>query len=97
MGNWSNFGSVYYDLAVDQAYLGNDALAVQCLDSAFHYLFFYYEGYDKDPAFENLKNREDFKKIIKKRSDRYKFLEKAFSNAINRSQASKELKGLLEK
>jgi tetratricopeptide (TPR) repeat protein len=97
MGNWSNFGSVYYDLAVDYAYQGNEALAVQCLDSAFHYLFNYYEGYDKDPAFENLKNREDFKKVITKRGDHYKFLQKAFSNSLNRAQAGKELKGLREK
>ena len=97
MGVWGNFGSIYYGLAVSHAYLGNDALAVQYLDSAFHYQFYYNEGYDNDPMFEKLQQREDFKKVVKKKTDFYQFRGKAFSNALNRAQASKELKGLMEK
>ncbi len=97
MGTWGNFGAIFYDLAVDNAYLGNDAQAVQCLDSAFHYQFYYFDGYDNDPIFEELKGREDFKKVVKKKSDWYEFLQAAFSSALNRTKASKDLKGLLEK
>ena len=97
MGAWGNFGSIYYDMAVDHAFLGNDQLAVQCLDSAWSYKFYYFDGYGKDPIFEPLKDREDFKRVAKKKDDKYQFLNKAFTNALNRSQASKELKGLMEK
>jgi TolB-like protein/Tfp pilus assembly protein PilF len=97
MGAWANFGSIYYDMAVDHAFLGNDQLAVQCLDSAWSYKFYYFEGYGNDPIFAPLRDREDFKSVAKKKDDKYQFLNKAFTNALNRSKASKELKGLLEK
>ena len=97
MGAWSNFGSIYYDLAVDNAYLENDALAVQCLDSAFHYEFFAVDFYGKDPIFENLKDRADFKKVAGKMGDWFQFRKRAFSNALNRAKASKELKGLRDR
>jgi TolB-like protein/lipopolysaccharide biosynthesis regulator YciM len=97
MGAWDNFGSIYYDLAVDHAFLGNNDLAVQCLDSALHYEFYMDPGgYGNDPMFESLKNREDFKGLAKKQSDYFLFRKQAFSNALNRAQASTDLKGLLK-
>ncbi len=98
MGTWDNFGSIYYDLAVDHAFLGNNELAVQCLDSALHYDFYMDPyGYGNDPMFESLKNREDFKRLAKKQSDYFLFRKQAFSNALNRAQAGNELKSLMEK
>jgi len=98
MGSWDNFGSIYYDLAVDHAFLGNNDLAVHCLDSALHYDFYMDpKGYGNDPMFESLKGREDFRRIAKKQSDYFLFWKQAFSNALNRAQANKDLKGLMEK
>ena len=85
-------------LAVDHAFLGNDKTAVQCLDSALRYDFYMDpSGYGNDPMFENLKSREDFKRVAKNHSDYFQFRRQAFSNALNRAQANKELKGLLGK
>jgi TolB-like protein/Tfp pilus assembly protein PilF len=98
MGSWSNYGSIYYDLAVDHAFLGNEKVAVQCLDSALRYEFYMNEsGYGNDPMFEMLKSRADFKRVAKKHSDYFQFRSQAFSNALNRAQANKELKGLMGK
>lgn len=98
MGTWDNFGSIYYDLAVDHAFLGNEKTAVQFLDSALSYEFYLDpSGYGNDPMFETLKSREDFKRIAKKHSDYFQFRSQAFSNALNRAKGSQELKGLLEK
>jgi hypothetical protein len=52
--------------------------------------------YHKDPLFFNLRNNDDFKRIAKKVDDFYEFRKKAFGNAINRLDASKELKNFLK-
>ena len=96
IGSWSNYGAVYYGLAVDHAYFGNNAKAVQCLDSAFHYGMNWEWGYHNDPMFSNLRNRGDFKSVMKKIDDQNEFQKRAFSNAINRMDASKELKNVLK-
>ena len=92
MGTWVNLGAVYYDLALDYAFLGKSAEAVQSLDSAFHYQFYYTTGYEKDPALQSLKGREDFKKACKKIREFEEFRKRVFSNALNRREASKDLK-----
>ena len=92
MGTWMNLGAVYYDLALDYAMLGKSVEALQALDSAFHYQFYYTEGYEIDPALQSLKDREDFKKTVKKISEFDEFRKRAFSNALNRREASKDLK-----
>src|SRR6185436_13150736 len=78
MGIWGNLGSIYYDLAVDNAYLGNESLAIQCLDSAFHYQFYYFDGYGNDPIFDQMKQKVDFQKVAAKVDDWYLFNQKAF-------------------
>lgn len=93
MGTWANRGSVYYDLALNEAYFGNDARAVQCLDSAFRSEFYYDFGYENDPMFAKILEREDFKQIRKKIEDNREFRRRAFVNAINRREASEQLKG----
>ena len=40
-GSWPQFAGMYYVLAVDNAYMGNGDKAVQYLDSAFHYHFYW--------------------------------------------------------
>ncbi len=92
MGAWGNRGSIYYDMALDNAYFGKDSEAVQYLDSAFEYQFYYNEGYDKDPIFSKLAGRSDFKKLMVKVNGFVQFRRSAFSNAINRMEASNELK-----
>ena len=69
MGAWGNYGNLYYDLAVHEAYSGNDAKAVQYIDSAFHYQFINLWLYKNDPMFSNLQSRDDFKRVIKKVED----------------------------
>lgn len=91
-GSWMSLGAVYYDLALDYALLGRSAEAVQSLDSAFHYQFYYNTGYEKDPALQSLKGREDFKKACKKMNEFENFRKRAFSNALNRIEASNDLK-----
>lgn len=96
LGTWTGYGAIYYDMAVDNAYLGNEELAVQYLDSAVHYNMFFPRGYHKDPIFAGLQNREDFKKVVKKVTDRDEFRKRAFTNAVNRMEASNELKSILK-
>ena len=96
MGTWSNKGSVFYDMAVDYAYLGNSTKAVRCLDSTLHYGFNYSWGFHNDPIFSGIRQRDDFKSVIKKVDDQEAFMRKAFSNAINRREAGKELKDILK-
>ena len=96
MGTWSNKGSVFYDMAVDYAYLGNSVKAVQCLDSTLYYEFNYSWGFHNDPIFSGIRQRDDFKSVIKKVDDQEAFMRKAFSNAINRREAGKELKDILK-
>lgn len=96
MGSWANLGSVYYDMAVDHSYLGNEARAVQCLDSVVYYRFRYSWGFHNDPLFANLRDRTDFKGVLKKVDDFDAFLRKSYSNALNRQEASQELKKVLK-
>ena len=96
MGTWGNYGAVYYDLAVDNAYMGNNTKAVQCLDSALHYEFLWRWGYYHDSALSGLRDREDFKAVIKKVDAYFEFQKKAFSKAINRMEAGDELKNILK-
>jgi TolB-like protein len=92
MGTWANRGSVYYDLALGETYFGNEARAVQCLDSAYQLEFYYDLGYQNDPMFARLLDREDFKRLRKKIEGRLEFRRRAFTNALNRREASTELK-----
>jgi tetratricopeptide (TPR) repeat protein len=96
MGAWGGVGNIYYDLAVDHAYFGNDVKAVQYLDSAFQFQFIEGWLYRNDPLFAHLRNREDYRKVLKKVNDFDEFLNRAFSNAINRMEASEELKSVLK-
>ena len=96
-GSWPQFAGMYYVLAIDNAYMGNSDKAVQYLDSAFHYHFYWpWGGYGKDPLFFSLRDRADFKKLVKKVDDREEFMKRAYSNALNRMEASKELKNSLK-
>ena len=95
MGSWDNLGSVYYDLAVDHAYFGKDKIAVQYLDSAFQHDFDWPWGYRNDPMFSNLRDRDDFKRVLKKVDDYDEFRRRAFTKAINRMETNSELKRML--
>ena len=97
MGAWVGLGSVFYSLAVDHAYFGNDARAVQYLDSAYQRGGGWPYGFNNDPMFSNLRKRDDFMKVLKKVNDKESFLKRAFSKALNQAEASKELRGLMEK
>lgn len=95
-GAWYVNGSIFYDLAVDHIYFGNNDLAVQCLDSAIQHLHNWDWGYNNDPMLDPLRNREDFKKIVKSLNDDKTFRRLAFSNALNRLETSGELKNILK-
>lgn len=95
-GAWYSNGSIFYDLAVDNIYFGNNDLAVQYLDSAIQHQHSWDWGYNNDPMLDPLRNREDFKKIIKSLDDNKTFRRQAFSNALNRLEASGELKNILK-
>ena len=96
IGAGAGLADSYYGLAVDYAYFGNSAKAVQCLDSAIQKRFLWLRGYDRDPMFVSLKDRADFKKVIKKLDDYKAFMKRAYGNALNRMEASKELKNSLK-
>ena len=96
MGSWSNAGSVYYDLAVDNAYFGNSDKAVQCLDSSLKLGHAWSWGYRNDPMFSGLQQRDDYKKLIKSIDESETFTKSAYTEAISRMEASKQLKNLLK-
>lgn len=96
MGSWSNAGSVYYDLAVDNAYFGNSDKAVQCLDSSLKLGHSWSWGYRNDPMFSGLQQRDDYKKLIKAIDESETFTKSAYTEAISRMEASKQLKNLLK-
>ena len=96
-GAWGNKGGIYYDMAVDLALLGFEKEAIQNLDSAYKYEFRLKDFFENDPAFEKIKSLPRFRQVQKKVDDYNGFMKRAFTNALNRAQASKELKGLLEK
>jgi len=95
-GAWGNYGSVYYDLAVVTAYYKDYPKVVALLDSALIYEVEYPWGYLHDPLLDSLRNRDDFKRVLKKVVDFEDFKKKAFSAAINRMEASNELKAVLK-
>ena len=96
MGSWSNAGSVYYDLAVDQAYFGNSEKAVQYLDSALTNHHAWSWGYRNDPMFVDLQQREDYKKLIKRIDESETFTKAAYTEAVSRMEASKQLRSLMK-
>ena len=95
-GAWYLNGSIFYDMAVDNAYFGNYDVAVQCLDSALHHQHSWSWGYEHDPMLDPLRNREDFKKLVARIDKEKQFRKMAFLNAINRLEASGELKSILK-
>jgi len=95
-GAWYVNGSIFYDMAVDNIYFGHNDLAVQCLDSALHHQHIWDWGYNNDPMLDPLRDREDFKKIISTINKSKNFRKLAFANAVNRLEASGELKSILK-
>jgi protein kinase/serine/threonine-protein kinase len=96
-GTWDNMGGHYYDVGVCHALQGHYKEAVQYLDSAKAHGFMFYTLVMRDPALKPLMNREDFKAVFQSVVADEEFRKKAFTTALNRAQASKELKGLMEK
>lgn len=96
-GAWDNRGGHYYDAAVCHAFLNDYKKAVQYLDSAKARGFLFYTLVMRDPALQPLMNREDFKSVFKSIESDEAFRKQAYAKALNRAQASKELRGLLEK
>jgi hypothetical protein len=95
-GAWDIMGGHYYDVAVCHALLSDYKKAVQYLDSAKARGFMFYSLVTRDPALQPLMNREDFKAVFKSVESDEAFRKQAYANALNRAQASKELKGLLK-
>lgn len=95
-GAWYDNGTIYYDFAVDNVYLGNNDLAVQYIDSAIHHRHNWDWGFNHDPMLDPLRGREDFKALIKKINDNKQFRKQAFAAAYNRLEASEELKNILK-
>lgn len=96
-GVWSGLDAAYYDHALCLAYLGKKDEAVASLDSAFYFGWrsdFYYHN---DPLLANLQDHRGFQAFLKKVDTFTDFRREAFTNALNRAQASKELKGVMEK
>ncbi|MBS1545396.1 MAG: hypothetical protein JST14_17300 [Bacteroidetes bacterium] len=91
-GTWANLGGIYYDMATDFAYLGNNDEAARYLDSALHYQFYYYEGYYRDPLFVEVRKSAKGKIFITKVDEFYNFRREAFGEALNRAEANEELK-----
>ena len=96
-GAWDGIGGDYYALAVDKGLLGFETEATQYLDSAFKYGFSEKWLFGNDPAFEKIKSLPSFRKVQEKVEAYHAFRKRAFTNALNRAQASKELKGLLDR
>jgi TolB-like protein/Flp pilus assembly protein TadD len=96
-GAWGAKSGVYYDLAVDNALLGLRDRAIQNLDSAVRFGFVVDFLYDKDPAFEQIKDSPGFRKVQDNLNKQFKFRKQAFVNALNRRKNGNELKGLLDK
>jgi TolB-like protein/Tfp pilus assembly protein PilF len=94
VGTWGRKALAYYDVAVCYGFMGNEKAAVQYLDSAKQLKFAPYTLVKGEQAFEHLKGREDYKAVFTEVEKDFNFKRKAFSNALNRAKASKELKGL---
>jgi TolB-like protein len=96
-GAWIGRGGLFYDYAVDNALLGNSKAAIQSLDSALKYGFEAKEFFEKDPAFEKIKDLPAFRKVQAKVDQIAAFRKRAFTNALNRAKANNELKLMLDK
>jgi hypothetical protein len=70
---------------------------MQNLDSALHYQLVYNLLFDKDPAFEKIKDTPAFKRRQAVVDEYYAFRKRAFTHALARAQASKDLKYLLDR
>jgi tetratricopeptide (TPR) repeat protein len=95
-GAWYDNGTIYYDFAIDNVYLGNHDLAVQYIDSAIRHRHNWDWGFNHDPMLDPLRKREDFKGLMKKINDEKQFRKQAFAGAYNRLEASGELKNILK-
>ena len=95
-GAWYANAAIFYGMAVDNVYFGNNDLAVQCLDSAIQHQHVWDWGYNNDPMLDPLRDREDFKNLIKKINDYREFRKQAYISAFNRLDASGELKNILK-
>jgi TolB-like protein len=95
-GTWYANAAIFYAMAVDNVYLGNNDLAIQCLDSALQHQHIWDWGYNNDPMLDPLRGRDDFKLIIKKVNDYKEFRKQAYINAFNRLEAGNELKNILK-
>jgi TolB-like protein/Tfp pilus assembly protein PilF len=98
-GAWGARGGIYYDLAVDMALLDQEAEAIHNLDSAYKYGFIVPPVWlwKNDPAFEKIKSSPGFQQVNDKIEAHQEFMKRAFTNAFNRAQASKDLKGFVNK
>jgi TolB-like protein/Tfp pilus assembly protein PilF len=97
VGTWGNRGNAYYDAAVCHAYFGDKQKAIEALDSAVNrYDFWWAWGFENDPAFESLRNEKGFQNVKAAIDDIFKFRQEAFSKAINRLEASNDLKRILK-
>ncbi|HWA34807.1 MAG TPA: tetratricopeptide repeat protein [Cyclobacteriaceae bacterium] len=97
-GVWAGMGANYYDIAVDRALLGKTDEAIQALDSAFNvYQFYYFDGYGRDPAFEQLRRRDDFLKVAASVDSFYARRQKAFTKALDKAGMRGDLKSLFDK
>ena len=92
--SWYGIAANYYDIGVDNALLGNFEIAVMYLDSA-RQNYMYIDLINYDPAFDNLRNRDDFKVVSKKVNDFMSFRKEALTNALNRMEQSESLRRLL--
>ena len=97
MGTWGNKALSYYDISVCYALMDKKKEAVQYLDSAWQLGFAPYSLVNYEPAFENLKSRDDFKAVFEKVENEFNFRKEAFSNALNRAKIRTELEGLINK
>jgi adenylate cyclase len=97
MGAWLGKGSNHYDLAVDMALLGYPDQAIQNLDSAIKYGFILPAFFEHDPAFSEISTLPAFRKVQDKLNKQSEFIRMAFSNALSRAKAARELKEALGK
>lgn len=95
-GAWYVNATIFYGMAVDYVYLGENDLAVQCLDSALRRQHIWDWGYNYDPMLDPLRDRDDFKKLLQQVNDYKEFRKQAYTGAFNRLGASGELKTILK-
>jgi TolB-like protein len=97
-GAWFGRASLYYDVAVCHALMGEKQdQVIANLDSALKYGLFYDDLYKNDPAFANIKKTPGFIRIQAAVDKYLVFRRNAFSKAIAKAQASQDLKNLLDR